>query len=92
MDQASLLFLAEYLANDGDVDRSIRYLEFSKKCNDIFLPYMRPYQTDYAFNIFKKSREVDRQRTNMILYVSVAVIILLLLALIFVIVRNRKRK
>ena len=92
MDQASLLFLAEYLANDGDVDRSIRYLEFSKKCNATFLPYLRPYQTDYAFNIFKKSREVDRQRTNMILYVSVAVIILLLLALIFVIVRNRKRK
>ena len=28
MDQASLLFLAEQLANDGDLSRAQRYLEF----------------------------------------------------------------
>lgn len=92
MDQASLLFLAEHLADDGDINRAIRYLEFSQKCNATFLPYIRPYQADCALNIIKKSRQVDKQRADMILYVSAAVIALLLLTLIFIIIRNRKRK
>ena len=92
MDQASLLFLAEHLVNDGDVNRAIRYLEFSQKCNTTFLPYIRPYQADCALNIFKKSRQADKQRANNILYGSAAVIALLLLALIFVIVRLQKKR
>ena len=90
MDQASLLFLAEHLVDDGDINRAIRYLEFAMKCNTTFLPYIRPYQADCAINIIKKARLADKQRTNKILYASAAVIALLLLALIFVIVRKRK--
>lgn len=90
MDQAALLFLADHLADDGDINRAIRYLEFSQKCNTTFLPYIRPYQADYALGIIRKCRVAGKQRTDMIMYVSAAIIALLLLALVFVIVKRRK--
>ena len=90
MDQASLLFLAEQLANDGDLSRAQRYLEFSRACNTAFSPYMRAYQYYSVLNIIEKDKEAAHQRANQMLLVAGIVIILLLLALVILIVRRRK--
>ena len=90
MDQASLLFLAEQLANDGDLSRAQRYLEFSRACNTAFSPYMRAYQYYSVLNIIEKDKEAAHQRANLMLLVAGIVIILLLLALVILIVRRRK--
>ena len=41
MNQASLLFLAERLVEDGDYDRAMRYMTFSRSCNQTFSPHLR---------------------------------------------------
>ena len=90
VDQASLLFLAEQLANDGDLSRAQRYLEFARACNTAFSPYMRVYQYYSVLNIIEKDKEAAHQRANLMLLVAGIVIILLLLALVILIVRRRK--
>ena len=92
MDQASLLFLAERLANDGDLSRAQRYLEFSKACNLSFTPHLRLYQFNSVFNVIEKNRKAAHQQTNIVLIASCVVIALLLLALVIVIVRKRKKR
>ena len=90
MDQASLLFLAERLANDGDLSRALRYLEFSRACNAAFNPYLRAYQFNSVINVIEKDRETAHNQNELTLIVACVVIILLLLALFIVIVRKRK--
>ena len=90
MNQASLLFLAERLANDGDLDRALRYLEFSRTCNTTFSPHMRAYQFNSVLSIIEKDRDAAHQRANLTLLIAGIVILLLLLALIIVIVKKRK--
>ena len=90
MDQASLLFLAEHLASDGDVDRAERYMEFARECNTSFSPNLRAYQFGSIINVVKKSRDAAQNCSNTIFIAAGVVIILLLLALIIVIVRKRK--
>lgn len=90
MNQASLLFLAEHLANDGDLSRALRYLEFSRACNTAFTPYMRPYQFNAVLSIIEKDRDAAHDRANLILIIAGVMIILLLLALVIVIVRKKK--
>ena len=89
MDQASLFFLAEHLAKDGDFDRAIRYMDFTRKCNKAFSNYTRNYQFGSMINIIEKSREATQDQVRQILFIAGAIIILLILALIFVL---RKKK
>ena len=90
MNQASLLFLAERLANDGDLSRALRYLEFSRACNTTFTRHMRQYQFNSVLSVIEKDRDAAHDRANLILIVAGIVILLLLLALVIVIVRKRK--
>ena len=94
MNQASLLFLAEHLANDGDISRAYRYMEFAKECNLVFCPRMRTYQVNPVVNVIEKSSQATQSKANLILYIASIVIFLLLIALIFTIslVRKAKRK
>lgn len=92
MNQASLLFLAEHLANDGDIDRALRYVEFAKACNLAFSPQMRAYQVNSVVNVIEKSSQVSRDQTRIILVFASVVIFLLLMALIYTIVFYRRRR
>ena len=53
MNQASLLFLAERLATDGDISRARRYAEFAKACNQTFCPRLRGYQVNSVINVIE---------------------------------------
>jgi tetratricopeptide (TPR) repeat protein len=92
MNQASLLFLAEHLANDGDIDRALRYVEFAKACNLAFSPQMRAYQVNSVVNVIEKSSQVSRDQTRIILVFASVIIFLLLMALIYTIVFYRRRR
>lgn len=90
MNQASLLFLANHLADDGDLDRAQRYMDFARVCNFRFLPRLRAYQVDPVVNIVEKSRNAASDRLSTVLVASAVVILLLVLALLFVLLRKRK--
>ena len=92
MNQASLLFLAEHLANDGDVERAHRYMEFAKECNLSFAPQLRNYQVNPIVNIVEKSCHETLARADMILQITVGVIVLLLIALFVICIKRKEQK
>ena len=91
MNQASLLFLAEHLAEDGDFSRAHRYVDFTKECNLFFCPLLRNYQVNSVVNVYEKSSQAANSRANTILIIASAVVILLLIALIFTVLRLRRK-
>lgn len=92
MDQASLLFLADRLANDGDISRAHRYMEFGKECNLTFCPRIRTYQINSIVNVIEKKSQATQSRANLILIIASVVVVLLLIALIYACILVRKAK
>lgn len=92
MNQASLLFLAEHLANDGDVEIARRFMDCSMKHNRAFYPRLRTYQIDPVISIIEKSNEAELSCTNTILFIAVGIIVALLLTLFVVILKKRRAK
>ena len=92
MNQASLLFLAEQLADDGDIERARRYMEFTRDCNSVFCPHVRIYQVNPYISILEKSCQAAEAKTERMLVIAAVVIGLLLIALLVVIIRKKKQK
>ncbi len=91
MNQASLLFLAEHLAEDGDIGRAQRYVKFAKDCNLFFCPVLRNYQVNSVVNVYEKSSQDSQSRANRTLIIASGVVILLLLVLIIIVLRLRRK-
>lgn len=91
MNQASLLFLAEHLADDGDLSRARRYVEFAKDCNLEFCPRMRAYQVNSVIRVIEKSCQAIQSREKAILLIAAMVIVLLLMALIYTTTKNHRK-
>ena len=91
MSQASLLFLAEKLVEDGDYERAMRYMEFCRSCNLTFNPNLRAYQLKSIIHVIEKDRDATQDRLEQMMIVAGILVLILLLALIIVIVRKRKR-
>ena len=91
MSQASLLFLAEQLANDGDITRACRYMEFTRDCNMVFCSRVRIYQIDPYINILEKRCQAAEAKADRTLIIA-AVVIALILIVLFVINRKKKLK
>ncbi len=91
MSQASLLFLAERLVEDGDYERAMRYMEFCRTCNLTFNSHLRAYQFNSVIHVIEKDREATQDRLSQIMIGAGIVMVLLLLALIIVLIRRRKR-
>ena len=92
MNQASLLFLADHLANDGDFDRARRYMEFTKDCNLTFSPRLRNYQINPVVNVVEKDSQATLARANLTLKIAIGVIALLLITLIIMCINRKKQK
>ena len=90
-DQASLLFLAEHLANDGDISRARRYVEFAKDCNYFFCPHLRNYQVNSVINVIEKSNQATQSRANLILIIATILIVLLLIVLAYTVFRLKRK-
>ena len=91
MNQASLLFLAEQIADDGDLDRAMQYMEFNKSCNLKFSSHLHAYQFNSVIHVIQKDREAAQERLSQILIGAGIVVLILLLALIVALIRRRKR-
>lgn len=92
MDQASLLFLAEHLANDGDTERARRYMEFAKDCNLTFAPLLRNYQVNPIVNIVEKNSHEIQKRSDTTLMIAGGIVAILLIALIVMCIKRKKQK
>ena len=92
MNQASLLFLAEHLAEDGDIDRANRYLNFAKQCNLAFSSRLRNYQVNSILNIVEKNYQATEAHTHQLLTIAGIIIVLLLIALAYTTILSIKRK
>lgn len=91
MNQASLLFLAERLANDGDISRAYRYVEYAKECNLTFCPRLRVYQVNSVINVIEKNNQANQAKANRVLIIASIVIAMLIIALLLILYRlNRK--
>jgi hypothetical protein len=91
MNQASLLFLAERIAEDGDIERAYRYAEFAKDCNLAFCPRLRAYQVNSVIKVIEKNSQAKQARANRILVIASIVMALLILALIYTLYRLKRR-
>jgi len=91
MNQASLLFLAEHLADDGDISRARRYVEFAKDCNLFFCPRLHNYQVNSVIKVIEKSHQATLSRANLMLIIASIVLVLLLIALAYIVFRLRRR-
>ena len=92
MNQASLLFLAERLANDGDISRAYRYAEFAKVCNQTFCPRLRDYQVNSVVNVIEKINQANQAKSSRILIIASIVIALLFIALLLILYRLNRKK
>lgn len=92
MSQASLLFLAEQLANDGDINRARRYMEYTRDCNMIFCPRVRIYQIDPYIHVLEKSCEAAQAKARQTRIIAAVVLIPLLILLFVLIIRKKKQK
>ena len=90
--QASLLFLAVQLANDGDIERACRYMDFTRDCNMDFCPRVRIYQIDPYISILEKRCQAAEAKADNTLIIAAVVIGLLLIVLIAIIIRKKKQK
>lgn len=91
MNQASLLFLAERLANDGDISRAYRYAEYAKECNLTFCPRLRVYQVHSVVKVIEKNNQANQAKANRVLIIASIVIAMLIIALLLILYRlNRK--
>ena len=94
MDQAALLALAEFLNDQGDLDRSYRYIRFTWDCNNRFNTRMRSWQITPILNVIEKNYQKAAERNTRVLTLSMvavsALALLLLGALLFVHRRNQQ--
>lgn len=90
MNQASLLFLAEHLAKDGDIERACRYKDFAMECNLVFYSRMRTYQIGSILSVIEKSNQAAQSRANTILIVASVIIIVLIVIIIILLITRRK--
>lgn len=96
MDQASLISLANILNQEGDIDRSYKYIRFAWECNTKFKTRMRNWQILPILSVIDNNYQQQIKKTNNDLFtftVSIGIMALLLLALLlFARKQNRKLK
>ena len=94
MDQASLISLAELLNQDGDFDRSYRYIRFTWDCNNRFNTRMRSWQISPILTVIENNYQNELRHNSRMLtggIVLVSVLALLLMGALFYSLRERKR-
>ena len=91
MDQASLLQLAENLNDDGDLDRSYKYIRFTWDCNNHFNTRMRSWQITPILNVIENNYQKAVSRNTKVLWTSVVVVSILALLLLGVLLFLHRR-
>ena len=91
MDQASLLQLAEILNDEGDLDRSYKYIRFTWDCNNRFNTRMRSWQITPILNVIENNYQKAVSHNTKVLWTSVVVVSILALLLLGVLLFLHRR-
>lgn len=94
MDQASLWSLAELLGQDGDIERSNRYVEFSWNCTQYFNTHLRSWLVSPVLSMIGSSyqRQLSAGNTRLRwLALSVSLLLVVLLVVLFYVSRKRRQ-
>ena len=91
MDQASLLQLAEILNDEGDLDRSYKYIRFTWDCNNRFNTRMRSWQITPILNVIENNYQKAVSRNTKVLWTSVVMVSILALLLLGVLLFLHRR-
>ena len=94
MDQASLITLAEKANDDGETERSYKYIRFTWDCNNFFNTRMRSSQISPVLNVIEQNYQDVASRNTRILAIASFVFISLtvLLFLFFFYTYRQKRQ
>ena len=94
MDQASLLQLADILNDEGDLDRSYKYIRFTWDCNNRFNTRMRSWQITPILNVIENNylKVVDQNTRGLwTSVIVVSVLAFLLLGVLFFLHRRNRQ-
>ena len=94
MDQASLISLADLLNQDGDFERSYRYISFTWRSNDSFNTRMRSWQISPILTVIENDYQTQKERDERILLgmmISVSILAMLTLGALLFSIRERRK-
>lgn len=94
MDQASLISLADLLNQDGDFERSYRYISFTWRSNDSFNTRMRSWQISPILTVIENDYQTQKERGGRILLgmmISVSILAILTLGALLFSIRERRK-
>ncbi len=94
MDQASLISLADLLNQDGDFERSYRYISFTWRSNDSFNTRMRSWQISPILTVIENDYQTQKERGKRILLgmmISVSILAMLTLGALLFSIRERRK-
>lgn len=94
MDQASLISLADLLNQDGDFERSYRYISFTWRSNDSFNTRMRSWQISPILTVIENDYQTQKERGEQILLgmmISVSILAMLTLGALLFSIRERRK-
>lgn len=94
MDQASLWTLAAILNEEGDIERSYRYVEYSWACTSRFSAHVRSWLVSPVLTMINDSykEKLNRANTRLRLLVEVVSLLALLMAGMYFYVSRKRRQ
>lgn len=92
MDQASLWNLANIIANEGDVDRAYRYINFSWNAARTFGTMVRNWQISPLLGNIDHTYQAKIKQANVWLTVSTIIVSMMVLLLLFLLYYANKQK
>lgn len=94
MDQASLWSLADKLSDEGDIERSYRYVEYSWACTSKFAAHMRAWTVSPVLAKINKVYKDNLKRTTRRLWLLVVISCLLttVALALYILVAKRRRQ
>lgn len=93
MDQASLWSLANILSEDGDIERSHRYVEYSWACTSHFSAHVRSWLVSPVLTMIndKYKESIRKKNTNLLVLMVISSLLALFMAGLYIYV-SRKRE
>lgn len=94
MDQASLWSLADILNQEGDIERSHSYVEYSWACTSHFSAHIRSWLVSPVLTMINDKYKEKIRKTNTHLWIMIAIVSLLalLMAGLYIYVSNKRKQ
>lgn len=94
MDQASLWSLADILSEEGDIERSHSYVEYSWKCTSQFSAHVRSWLVSPVLTMIndKYKENINKKNTNLLVLMVLSSMLALFMAGLYIYVSHKKEQ